>query len=102
MIYEILRNGEEEAISNAELSNRLGVDGRTIRKYVHDERRAGLPILSGVRGYYLPDKDPEIAKHQLIAFQRQQRGHVLSHSRTAGIASNELKKIYYEERKANE
>lgn len=102
MIYEILQRGEESSISMMELSRRLGVSDREIRKQVHSERRAGLPILSGRNGYYLPAQDPEIAKHQLIAFQRQQRGHALSHSRTAGVASNELKKIYYEERKANE
>lgn len=102
MIYELLYSGEESSISNADLSRRLGISERQVRKKVHDERRAGYPILSGVNGYYLPAQDPEIAKHQLIAFQRQQRGHALSHSRTAGVASNELKKMYYEERKANE
>lgn len=93
MIYEILRNGEEEAISNAELSSRLGVSERTIRKYVHDERRASLPILSGINGYYLPAQDPEIAKHQWLAFQRQQRKHAISHSETAGIAGKALKEL---------
>ena len=93
MIYEILRNGEEEAISNAELSNRLGVDGRTIRKYVHDERRAGYPILSGVNGYYLPSENPEIAKHQWLAFQKEQRKHSISHAETAGIAGKALKQL---------
>lgn len=93
MIYEILRSGEDEALSNKELANRLGVNERRIRKYVQDERRAGMPILSGVRGYYLPDKDPEIARHQLIAFQRQQRKHAISHSVTAEIAAKELQKL---------
>ena len=93
MIYELLYSGEESSISNADLSRRLGISERQVRKKVHDERRAGYPILSGVNGYYLPDKDPERAKRQWLAFQRQQRRHAISHSDTAGIAAKELQKL---------
>ena len=93
MIYELLYSGEESSISNASLSRRLGISERHVRKKVHDERRAGYPILSGVNGYYLPSEDPEIAKHQLIAFQRAQRQHAISHSNTAGVAGKALKQL---------
>ena len=93
MIYEILYRGEELAISNANLSRRLGISERQVRRQVRNERRAGYPILSGVNGYYLPSENPEIAKHQYLAFQREQRKHAISHSETAGIAGKALKQL---------
>lgn len=93
MIYEILQRGEESSISNADLSRRLGISERQVRKKVHDERRAGYPILSGVNGYYLPDDNPEIAQIQIKAFQAQQRKAGASHIVTAGTAAEILKQI---------
>ena len=93
MIYELLYSGEESSISNANLSRRLGISERQIRREVYKERRAGYPILSGVNGYYLPSENPEIAKHQLIAFQKEQRKHSISHAETAGIAGKALKQL---------
>lgn len=93
MIYEILQSGEDEAITNAELSRRLHMSERQIRKHVHNERRDGYPILSGIHGYYLPSSDPEIARHQITLFQNQQRKAGRSHMKTAGTAADILKEI---------
>lgn len=93
MIYELLYSGEESSISNASLSSRLGISERQVRREVYKERRAGYPILSGVNGYYLPSENPEIAKHQLIAFQKEQRKHSISHAETAEIAGKALKHL---------
>ena len=72
MIYEVLNAGSENAVSNRELSERFGISERTIRKHVYNERRAGLPILSGMNGYYLPSRDPEEARNEAMAFLRKQ------------------------------
>ena len=93
MIYELLYSGEESSISNASLSSRLGISEREVRREGYKERRGGYPILSGVNGYYLPSENPEIAKHQLIAFQKEQRKHSISHAETAGIAGKALKHL---------
>ena len=93
MIYELLYSGEESSISNANLSRRLGISERQVRREVYKERRAGYPILSGVNGYYLPSENPEIAKHQWLAFQKEQRKHSISHAETAGIAGKALKQL---------
>ena len=93
MIYEILQRGEESSISMMELSHRLGVSDREIRKQVHSERRAGYPILSGINGYYLPSEDPKIARHQITAFCRQQKEHAATHNETAELLIQALRQI---------
>ena len=97
MIYEILHSGEEEAVSMSDLSARLGVSDRHIRKLVHDERRAGYPILSGVRGYYLPSEDPETARAQLERFQHEQQAHGRAHFATVAAIRRSLPKVAAEQ-----
>ena len=53
------RIGKENAISTEELSIRLGLDSRAIRKQVADERLEGSLIIGG-NGYYLPSQLEEI------------------------------------------
>lgn len=93
MIYEILQSGEDNSISMRELSRRLGVSERQIRKQVYNERRAGCPILSGQSGYYLPDENGEIAKHQITAFCKEQKKHAETHSDTADLLTAALYQI---------
>ena len=83
MIYEALRRGEDNALSNRELSERFGISERAIRKHVYNERRAGLPILSGIFGYYLPSEDPEEARREAKVFLRTQDKAGRSHRATA-------------------
>lgn len=93
MIYEVLRAGEKHAVSNLELSERFGISERMIRKHVHDERRAGLPILSGIHGYYLPSQDPEEARREAAAFTRQQNKAGRTHRGTAAAIRQAMAQI---------
>lgn len=93
MIYELLYSGEESSISNANLSRRLGISERQVRREVYKERRAGYPILSGINGYYLPSEDPKIARHQITAFCRQQKEHAATHNETAELLIQALRQI---------
>lgn len=93
MIYEILHSGEDASVSMLELSQRLCVPERQIRKQIYRERRAGCPILSGIHGYYLPSEDPETARCQIIAFCKEQRKHAISHNETADLLAAILPQI---------
>lgn len=62
MIYELLRHGCRNAISVAELSNMTGMGERMVREMIERERFDGHLILSGNKGYYLPDENPLIAQ----------------------------------------
>lgn len=93
MIYEALKAGEEHAVSNRELSERFGMSERVIRKHVHDERRAGLPILSGIHGYYLPSQDPEEARREATAFLKMQDKAGRTHRGTAAAIRQAMAQI---------
>ena len=52
--------GRENAIPRKELERLTGLDGRTVRAMIEQERRSGIPILSdNLSGYYLPANDKE-------------------------------------------
>jgi hypothetical protein len=61
-ILALLREhtGSNEAISAADLAGKAsaflgdGVDGREVRKAIHDLRMAGNPVCSGPVGFYWP------------------------------------------------
>ncbi len=55
-ITELLSYGQRNAINLTTLMNLTGLDSRTVRKLVEQERRTGSPILSdNANGYYLPE-----------------------------------------------
>ena len=59
-IAELLSCGQHNAIGLKTLMNLTGLDGRTVRKMIEFERRAGSPILSdNTNGYYLPETPEE-------------------------------------------
>jgi len=59
-IADFLHRGEANATTKRELRNIIHLPERTIRLMVQDERRRGIPILSGQRGYWLAESADEI------------------------------------------
>lgn len=54
-LLQYIPYGRENAISMAQLSKRLGVCDRTVRRLVLNARSAGYNIISGRNGYYFTD-----------------------------------------------
>ena len=70
MISEVLRHGEQNALSKAEIRRMIGrpLTDREIGQQVRREREQGNLILSTVRGrggYFLPSCDPQTAYKEL-------------------------------------
>lgn len=74
-LLELIPIGNENRITSAELSQRLGISGAEVRKQVNQLRTEGTAIASDSRGYYLAiepiDLDHTIANfnsriHQMI------------------------------------
>lgn len=65
MIYELLRNGKQNAVSTEQLMLLTGVnDVRTLRNAVANERKKGALILSSNSGgYYLPGNLEEVKEY---------------------------------------
>lgn len=60
-IERFLSRGAENAVPLWQLVEWTGLDGRTLRKMIESERRAGCPVLSDNRsGYYLADSPDEV------------------------------------------
>lgn len=56
-----LSRGAENAVPLRQLVEWTGLDGRTLRKMIESERRAGCPVLSDSRsGYYLASGPDEV------------------------------------------
>lgn len=62
MIIELLSVGEENALTNAELSMASGLSSREVREYIRKERLSGEPICSSSRGFYKPESVKDIYK----------------------------------------
>ena len=59
-ISRLLLHGQANALPRRELEALTGLDGRTVRLMIEQERRAGVPVLSNCTGgYYLPGNDQE-------------------------------------------
>lgn len=54
--------GKERAVFSRELERLFIMDGRTVRRAIHDLRQDGFPICSDQRGYYYADNQQEINK----------------------------------------
>lgn len=78
-IYDALPVGHDNAITPAALAAFLGVDKRTLRAKIEQERRGGALILSSFdhSGYYRPQSG-EAGKAEISRYYYQQRGHALS------------------------
>ncbi len=63
MIFEILVNGPENAITGKQIAEIFGIDVRDVTQIVERERREGKPICASVhepRGYYLASNRAEM------------------------------------------
>ena len=72
-IADLLCRGQDNAVPLRDLCSITGLDGRTVRRMVEQERRAGIPILSsvgGVTGYYLPANSMEVERFAKSMFSR--------------------------------
>lgn len=59
-ISRLLLHGQANALPRRELEALTGLDGRTVRLLIEQERRAGVPVLSdNSRGYFLPQDAQE-------------------------------------------
>ena len=59
-ISAFLSHGQENAIPRRELEKLTGMDGRTVRLMIEQERRGGTPICTNnLTGYYLPATEEE-------------------------------------------
>lgn len=60
LISDYLSAGQENAVPLRHLKNITGIDGRTVRRMIFEERLAGIPILADNQtGYYLPATQDE-------------------------------------------
>lgn len=61
-IAAFLNHGQENAIPRRKLEKLIGIDGRTVRLMIEQERRSGTPICTdNLTGYYLPATEEEKA-----------------------------------------
>ena len=59
-ISRLLMEGAGNGLHLQDLVRLTGEDQRTVRKMIHEERRRGVPILSGnASGYFLPGSQQE-------------------------------------------
>ena len=62
-ILSLIGKGEGQAISLHSLSTLSGEEERHLRKRIETYRRTGIPILSGMSGYYFPETAEEIREY---------------------------------------
>lgn len=89
-IADLLCSGQQNAIPLRDLCHMTGLDARTVRREIEQERRAGIPILSavcGVTGYFLPSSENETTR-----FLRSMRGRAREIWRTAAAVESCTKK----------
>ena len=79
-ISPLLLCGQENALPRQALEALTGLDGRTVRLLIEQERRAGSPILSdNATGYYLPATREETAA--CVRSMRHRAGEILRTAR---------------------
>lgn len=89
-VSEFLKNGSENAVSGAVLAERLGVDGRTMRHMIKQERDSGTIILSGISGYFLPSVEKEKGHEEILSCYRQQKSRVFGSFPFLRVLENRL------------
>ena len=73
LIESMLGRGAAHGVNMSELAAAFGCSEREIRAQVHRERINGAVILAGDNGFYLPSDDPEIALHEIRAFENRMK-----------------------------
>ncbi len=80
-IAKFLHPGAENATPAADLCRLTGLNARSLRQAIADERNAGAEILyqpGGRGGYFLPSSDPIQAQHERGDYYRVMRARALS------------------------
>ena len=79
-ISAFLSHGQENAIPRRELEKLTGMDGRTVRLMIEQERRGGTPICTNnLTGYYLPATEEE--KTTCVRSLRHRAGEIMRTAR---------------------
>lgn len=66
-LIELIPIGNENRITSAEISYRLGISGAEVRKQINQLRSNGTAIASDSHGYYLAS-DPLDLNHTIASF----------------------------------
>ena len=66
-LIELIPIGNENRITSAEISHRLGISGAEVRKQINQLRCNGTAIASDSYGYYLAT-DPTDLNHTIASF----------------------------------
>jgi biotin operon repressor len=66
-LIELIPIGNENRITSAEISNRLGISGAEVRKQVNSLRCDGNPIASDSHGYYIATDATDL-DHTIASF----------------------------------
>ena len=79
-ISAFLSHGQENAIPRRELEKLTGMDGRTVRLMIEQERRGGTPICTNnLTGYYLPATEEE--RTACVRSMRHRAGEIMKTAR---------------------
>lgn len=79
-ISAFLSHGQENAIPRRELEKLTGMDGRTVRLMIEQERRVGTPICTNnLTGYYLPATEEE--RTACVRSMRHRAGEIMKTAR---------------------
>lgn len=84
----VLPVGKENAIHQTDLAQKLGITPAAAKRMVRKARQAGLEILSGSEGYWLPQDNTE-----RIAFKRLMQKQAISRFISSKPTRNALNKI---------
>ena len=66
-LIELIPIGNENRITSAEISQRLGISGAEVRKQVNSLRCDGNPIASDSHGYYIANESSDL-DHTIASF----------------------------------
>ena len=79
-VSDLLGRGQENAVSRRHLEKLTGLDGRTVRLMIEQERRSGTPICAdNLTGYYLPANPDE--KAACVRSMRHRAGEIMKTAR---------------------
>lgn len=91
-LTSFLLSGAENAIPARQLCDLLEYrDTRSLRLAVERERAAGVLILSGMGGYYLPSDDPAEAQREIADFVRRTDARMKSNRLSVRAAKRALR-----------
>ena len=87
-LFAMIPEGEGNALHMSELSARLGMEDREVRKRILDLRKAGYLIVASVNGYFRPTTRGEIRK-----FYHQRKKSAISTLQSVKAAREALKAL---------